>query len=210
MSLIFRCGAFQFAGATQLLPQGLSKEQSESALKAFAGAMDGKIPEQGNHKLPQGSFAWQEYRVATKTLLMGIANGLRMAMPSGWNLSNCCPSNVLIPRSINTDRLPMLKEEKMMHGLDPDMEYFTCYNFASHARWGDYYNSEDHYKLCFAADEGTEARKMLGNKNWAYLLPYLKMDQLYIRLESVCNLIMSCQDQSKTTQTPSTQILFCP
>ncbi len=163
MSLIFRCGAFHFAGATQLLPQGLSKEQSELALKAFAGAMSGKIPEQGNHKVPTGSFAWQEYRVATKNLLMGIANGLGMAMPAGWNLSNCCPSNLLIPRSMSSDRLPMLKEEKEMLGLETNMEYFTCYNFSSHARWPDYYQSEDHYKLCFAADEGTEARNMLGS-----------------------------------------------
>ena len=160
MSLIFRCGAFQFAGATQLLPQGLSKEQTDLALKAFAGAMAGKIPEQG-HKLPDGTFSWQEYRVATKNLLMGIANGLRMALPTGWNLSHCCPSNALIPRSMSSDRLPLLKEEKEMLGLNQNMEFFSCYNFSNSARWPDYYQSEDHYKLCFAADEGTEATRVL-------------------------------------------------
>ena len=62
-----------------------------------------------------------------------------------------------------------------MHGLDPDMEYFTCYNFASHARWGDFYNSEDDYKLCFAADEGTEGfiawLHMCHSNLWAIFWP---------------------------------------
>jgi len=158
MSMVYRCGDIQFAGATQLLPQGLSKEQSEACLKAFGNAIAGKLPTPGvTKKLPQGTFAWKEFRTSSKNLLGGIANSLRVALPQGWNLQSCCPQPALVPRGQHSDRIAMINQEKELLGLDPDMEYFWCYNYNNGTRWPDYYGNEDHYKLVFAADEGTEA-----------------------------------------------------
>lgn len=156
--MVFRCGGFQFSGATQLLPQGLSKEQSDACMKAFGNVIAGKLPDPGTKKkLPPQTFEWREFRTSTKNLLMGIANSLRVALPHGFNLGATCPQPALVPRGVQSDRLAMLKNEKEMLGLNPDMEYFWCYNYNTGTRWPDYFGSEDHYKLVFAADEGTEA-----------------------------------------------------
>ena len=166
LSVVFRCGEFQFSGATQLLPQGLSKEQSDACLKAFGNAIAGKLPDPGTKKkLPPETFRWREFRTSTKNLLMGIANSLRVALPPGWNLQACCPQPALVPRGLQSDRLPMLQNEKEMLGLDPDMEFYWCYNYNSGTRWPDFYSSEDHFKLVFAADEGTEA--CFFRKHWS-------------------------------------------
>ena len=88
---------------------------------------------------------------------MGIANSLKVAMPSDWNLSKTIPVRALVPRSSSVDRIPLIRSEKLMLNLDPEMEFYCCHNFSNGARWNDWYESEDHYKLVFSADEGTEA-----------------------------------------------------
>lgn len=59
--------------------------------------------------------------------------------------------------SSSVDRIPLIRSEKLMLNLDPEMEFYCCHNFSNGARWNDWYENEDHYKLVFSADEGTEA-----------------------------------------------------
>ena len=154
--MVFRSNNVQLAAATQLLPQGLSKEQGSAALVAMGDAMGGVVPKPG-HTVPKRCCAWQEFRTSTKNLLMGIANSLKVAMPSDWNLSKTIPVRALVPRSSSVDRIPLIRSEKLMLNLDPEMEFYCCHNFSNGARWNDWYENEDHYKLVFSADEGTEA-----------------------------------------------------
>ncbi|CAL1135030.1 unnamed protein product [Cladocopium goreaui] len=155
LSVVFRSNNVQLAAATQLLPQGLSKEQGSAALVAMGDAMGGVVHKPG-HTAPKRCWAWQEFRTSTKNLLMGIANSLKVAMPSDWNLSKTIPVRALVPRSSSVDRIPLIRSEKLMLNLDPEMEFYCCHNFSNGARWNDWYENEDHYKLVFSADEGTE------------------------------------------------------
>lgn len=158
MTIVFRSGEIQFSGATQLLPQGISNEQSALALQAFAKVVSGKMPAAASRPdLPKDTFAWKEFRTATKMVLCAVANSLQQALPGNWTLASCAPTNPLVPRSIHCDRLPLLTEEKKVHKLDPALTHHFNYNFQSGSRWPDYYLSEDHFKLVFSADEGTEA-----------------------------------------------------
>eukprot|EP00438_Fugacium_kawagutii_P003701 Skav209327 [mRNA] locus=scaffold724:414152:417800:- [translate_table: standard] len=162
MTIVFRSGEFQFSGATQLLPQGISDEQSALALEAFAKAVDGKMPSAASRPaLPKDTFAWKEFRTATKMVLSAVANALQQAVHGDFSLASCSPANPLVPRSNHCDRLPLLPEEKKLHGLDPALTYHFNYNFQSGSKWPDYYQSEDHFKLVFSADEGTEATGFL-------------------------------------------------
>eukprot|EP00435_Cladocopium_sp_Y103_P061586 s902_g23.t1 len=160
LSVVFRAFGRQFAGATQLLPTGLTEEQKQKALEAFNKAVkvmysqSGKVP-----ALPQGTFAWKEFRVPTKNLLMAISNCLIASMPDGFNLQKCVPSRPLVPRSSQADRIELDNLEKESMGLGPwakDCKLHFVYNFASQTRYLDFMEDYSHYKLCFSADEGTE------------------------------------------------------
>ena len=162
LSFVYRAFGRQFAGATQLLPTGaISEDQRKEALQRFADAVKlmntgrGKVPQ-----LPKGTFAWKEFRQPTKNLLMAVGNAICQAMPVGWNLTKCVPARCLIPRGNQADRFPLDDLEKNMLGLGSwadDCNLHFVYNFKSQTSYLDFNDDTGHFKLCFSADEGTEA-----------------------------------------------------
>ena len=148
----------QFSGATQMLPLGASAEQSAAALASMIRALQGELPKSGHHalKLTRETFAWKEYRVATKNWLCALANSLKQYLPPDWTLAKCRPGNLLAPHSTTGDRVAYLKEE-----IPPDLKFvgerFFVIDHKSGMRFPDFYLNEDHFRLVFSADEGTEA-----------------------------------------------------
>ena len=163
LTVVFRSIGKQFSGATQLLPTGLSAEQSQKALQAFCQAFktmycqSGQVP-----SIPQKiDFGWKEFRVPTKNMLMGISNALVQIMPPDFTLQKCIPPVCLVPRATQADRLLLTDDEKTMLGLGPwakDCDLYFVYNYASQTCFVDFIEDNDFYKLCFSADEGTEDR----------------------------------------------------
>lgn len=152
-----------FAGATQLMPLNISKEQADEALATFAAAVKsqfssaaGKTP-----KLPDSSFKWREYRTPTKNLLTAVANSLQVAMPEGFSFNSCVPPRLLLPRTRKADRLELLPDERRMLGYGDwpsDVKLSFIYNYESQTRWVDFIEDRDSFfKMSFSADEGTEA-----------------------------------------------------
>lgn len=179
LSVVFRTFGCQFAGATQLLPTGLTEDQKQQALEAFNKAVKvmyshhGKVP-----ALPQGSFAWKEFRVPTKNLLAAVSNCLAASMPEGFNLQKCVPSRPLLPRSSQADRIALEDLEKESMGLGAwakDCNLYFAYNFASQTRYLDFLEDNSHYKLCFSADEGTEELGI--GTNSLLLCPHLVLNK---------------------------------
>lgn len=160
--MVFRSNGKQFAGPTQLLPCGnVTEDQAKEALQAFSNAVklmytsSGSVPE-----LPQKSFAWKHFRVPTKNLLMAFSNALVQSMPPGWNLQKAVPSRLLAPRGSQADRFVLQKCEKESLGLPEwtqEAKLHFIYDFANQTRLLDFQDDSSHFKLCFAADEGTEA-----------------------------------------------------
>lgn len=150
----------QFAGATQLLPIGISDDEAAGALKAFCNALQKMYSQNGDiPKLPADSFRWKEFRTPTKNLLVAVSNALIQAMPEGFNLQKCIPSRLLVPRSTQGERIPLDQSEKAVLGLGEwpaDMTLHFVYNFSSQSQWLDFQIDNTFTKLCFAADEGTE------------------------------------------------------
>ena len=164
LSVVFRAFGRQFAGATQLLPVGLKEDQRKDATKAFAEALKVMYTQNGETpKLPQGTFKWKEFRTPTKNLLMAISNSIMQAMPAGFNMSKCIPSRPLVPRGNQGERILLEPAEKRSLGLDEeewpdDMNLHFVWNFDAQSGYPDYIDdSKSHFKLAFAADEGTEA-----------------------------------------------------
>lgn len=150
----------QFAGATQLLPNSISGEEADKALEAFNAALRLQFTQNGaTPKLPKDMFKFKEYRQSTKHLLMAVGNALQQAMPSGWSFQSCKPWQPLVPRSLSTDRIPLLPEEKAFLGLDhlpDDILLHYIHHYGTNERWLDFVTDDAFYKLSFAADEGTE------------------------------------------------------
>lgn len=138
---------------------GASAEQTEAALASLEEALKGQLPSSGHHqlKLARDAFAWKDFRVSTKTLLCAMANSLKQYMPDSWNLSNCKPQNMLAPRGSHGERVKYLPEETCVRPDNQFEDLFFCHDFKSGLRFPDFYLSEDHYRLVFSADEGTEA-----------------------------------------------------
>lgn len=162
LSVIFRTGNIHFAGATQLLPLNITKEQSKEALATFAAAVAKQFTSQGKTpKLPASSFQWREFRTATKNLLSAVANALQVALPSGFSFASCMPQKQLVPRGPRADRIELLPEEREMLGyghMPKDAKLHFVYNYESQTRWADFVEDRSFFKLSFSADEGTEAR----------------------------------------------------
>lgn len=157
--MVWRLGGHQFTGATQLLPLGASAEQAEAAIESLEQALKGQLPSSGHHqlKLARDAFAWKDFRVSTKTLLCALANALKQYMPESWTLGHCKPQNLLAPRGPNGERVKYLKEETCVRALGMFADLYFCHDQKTQMRFPDFYLSEDHFRLCFAADEGTEA-----------------------------------------------------
>lgn len=161
--MVFRSNGVQFAGATQLLPHGLCEEQATSALQSFSKAAKAQMESHGGPaKIPSGSFAWKEFRTKTKNTLMALVNCLQVILPPGFSLRNCCPEKSLVPRTKDAERFLLLPQEKQALGLSDwpdDAQLHFVYHFGQQTRWLDFIPSTNSmYKLCFAADEGSEAR----------------------------------------------------
>ncbi|CAK9112534.1 Uncharacterized protein SCF082_LOCUS52168, partial [Durusdinium trenchii] len=161
LSVVFRSNGVQFAGATQLLPHGLCEEQATSALQSFSKAAKAQMESHGGPaKIPSGSFAWKEFRTKTKNTLMALVNCLQVILPPGFSLRNCCPEKSLVPRTKDAERFLLLPQEKQALGLSDwpdDAQLHFVYHFGQQTRWLDFIPSTNSmYKLCFAADEGSE------------------------------------------------------
>lgn len=159
LTVVWRMGGCQFSGATQLLPMGATNDQADAAVKSLVESLKGELPTTGHHelKLARDVWSWKEYRTSTKTLLQSIANALKQYLPESWSLAHCKPKNLLAPKGQYGDRVEYLKEELV---LRPEMQGMTVHfvhDQKTGMRFPDCYLSEDHYRLVFAADEGTEA-----------------------------------------------------
>ncbi len=150
---------YQFSGAVQLLPLGASAEQSEAALASLIATLKGQLPSAAHHelKIAREAFAWKDHRVSTKNLLCAMANSLKQYLSDSWTLNSCRPSNLLAPRSVTGERFQYMKEELPKHLQSDGIDRFFVYDFRSGMRFPDFYLSEDHFRLVFSADEGTEA-----------------------------------------------------
>lgn len=165
--MILRAGNTQWAGATQILPTGLSQEQGRLALENFSKAFQLQFKKWGSEDdskpvaLPKDIFKWKEFRTPTKNLLIAIANSLQVTLPTGWSFSDCVPTQLLVPRTSDGERVLMIPAEKKALGLESwceDMDLRFVYNSDATTRWPDFYMDHDNfYRLCFSADEGTEA-----------------------------------------------------
>lgn len=159
--MVVRSFGKQFAGATQLLPTGLSEDQNAAALEAFCKAyatMYFQIDQ--TPKLPKDTFRWQQFRQPTKNLLTALCNSLVQMMPPGFSLQKCVPRRVLIPRGNQSDRFRLDEAEKKMLRLEDwtrDCSLHFCWNYSTQTSWLDFPEKEPELvKLCFSADEGTE------------------------------------------------------
>lgn len=150
----------QFAAPMQLLPIGLHGQQREEAVQTFATAVKDNC---FKRPLRPGTFKWKEFRQPTKNMLMAIANSLAQSLPSVWNLKCCEPKFPLVPRGLSGDRIALMDEEKEYFGFNnssmKDIRYYI-WNFEKKTATPDWMQDESHYKLVFAADEGSEALGM--------------------------------------------------
>ncbi|CAJ1442941.1 unnamed protein product [Effrenium voratum] len=163
LSLVLRLDGRHFAGPTQMLPQGPDDNQAAAALVTFTqGLKNAATTPTGSKPVAQtGAFDWKEYRQATKAVLSAMANSLRQCLPNGWSLNKCKPQNILAPRGLGSDRLPLLPEEAsmMMIDLPEGAQVFFVYNFKTLEARPDFFL--DSHRLVFAGDEGTEALSLL-------------------------------------------------
>lgn len=157
--MVMRHNGVQYALATQSLPLGLHGEQKEAAVRSFASEVHG-----GHIQRPlrKGTFKWREFRQPTKNVLMAMVNGLQQALPDSWSLKDCQPQNLLVPRGVHSERFTLEKEEKQALGLPRSFEKMSLkyhWDFERRVATPDFYVNEHHWKLVFAADEGTEVQR---------------------------------------------------
>ena len=161
LSVIMRIDGYQFAGPTQLLPYGASKQQAAEALQSLRAFLDGKVPEykqSAQEVLQSPDFKWLDFRQSTKTLLTGLANALHNVMPTGWSLRSCIPRTVLMPCPIAGTRFKLTETEKCAMNLPVDLDLHCIFDHKTAARSCDFnLKDPDLFRLCFSADEGTEA-----------------------------------------------------
>lgn len=157
LSFVWRNSGMQFAGITQLMPFGVSKEQAAAALQSMAKALGGSVPlAHETLKLSRDSMAWQQYRSSTKFLLRALANSLQQCMPDGFSLKQCIPDNILAPSGSNGTRCFYLPEELALAGLPDGSRACFVFDSPSGLRFPDFYVKETFYRLVVSCDEGTE------------------------------------------------------
>ena len=161
--MVFRCDGHQWAGPTQMLPSSntVSSEQAAAGLKTFSATLlkEGAIPSTAGKKvkLSSGAFSWTEYRVATKNVLVAIANSLAHSMGPAFNMKRCQPPNTLRGAGITGERLELVEIEKAALGiLEKKGPCMYIYDYKTHECALDFYLHESFVRLVFAADEGTE------------------------------------------------------
>lgn len=142
------------------MPNTISGEEAAQALEAFSQAIRLQFTQNGETpRLPADLLKWKEYRSSTKSLLQALANCLGQLLPSGFTLASCKPSHILVPRAHQTDRLELLPQERAyldLEGLPEDARLHYVHHYGTNERWLDFCHDDSHYKLTFAADEGTE------------------------------------------------------
>ena len=160
-----RMGGCQFAGATQLLSAtGSSSSEIVEAAASMASALQDQVPAKKSDVIvSKDTFKFKEYRTATKTVLCGITKSLKQCLPDDWTLLSARPANLLVPAGPDGRRCCMTPAEARARGFTPDQgsRWFTIDSELKTSAV-DFYENEDHYRLCWAADEGTEEPGMLG------------------------------------------------
>lgn len=141
-----------------MLPLGASTEQSEAALASLIAVLKGQLPSAAHHelKIARDTFAWKHYRVSTKNLLSAMANSLKQYLSDSWTLNSCTPSNLLAPAGTTGERFQYMKEELPGHLQNDEIQRYFVHDFKTGMRFPDFYVTEDHFRLVFSADEGTE------------------------------------------------------
>ncbi|OLP83796.1 Protein-S-isoprenylcysteine O-methyltransferase [Symbiodinium microadriaticum] len=159
LSVVMRMGGCQFAGATQLLSAtGSSSSEIVEAAASMASALQDQVPAKKSDVIvSKDTFKFKEYRTATKTVLCGITNSLKQCLPDDWTLLSARPANLLVPAGPDGRRCCMTPAEARARGFTPDQgsRWFTIDSELKTSAV-DFYENEDHYRLCWAADEGTE------------------------------------------------------
>ena len=163
LSVVFRMGDKQFAGATQLLSSsGTSSEEATLAASTMAAAVNDSLPASGQARLEikEGTFKWKEFRTPTKLFLAGLGNSLQQLMPDDFTLKSCCPPEPLLPCGPDGSRHELTEKEMTVQSLpEAAGRRHFCFdaNTSEHRR--DFYSgTRDFYHLVLTADEGTEAR----------------------------------------------------
>ena len=162
LSVVLRMDGRQFAGATQLVSASTcNPREASDAATSMARAVGDQLPETGRARIDVNatSFAHKEFRTATKLILTALANSLQQALPEDFNMAKARPPNLLLPSGPEGTRLQLSKLEMEALSLtgegDGDSRHFV-FNRDSHTSLCDFYEHDDFFHLCLAADEGTE------------------------------------------------------
>lgn len=147
------------------MPCSISPEEEQQALEAFNEALRNQWTQTGSTPvLPKELFRWKEFRSSTKSLLLAVGNCLQQALPAGWSFSSCKPPKLLVPRSLQTDRLKLLPMEVNyldLKNIPKDANLHYIHHYGTNERWLDFNDDDSYYKLVFSADEGTEVPQLL-------------------------------------------------
>lgn len=139
---------------------GPTVEQSEAAVQSMAKALQGAVPDGGDHsvKIARDTWMWKEYRSSTKQLICALTNSLRQYLPDHWTLASLKPGNLLAPRTSHGERVMFLRcELETVRDDMNDHQLAFIHDKKSGLRFADWYLDETaFYKLTMCADEGTE------------------------------------------------------
>ena len=91
--------------------------------------------------------------------VIGHAGEIPWYLPEDFNMAKARPPNLLLPSGPGGTRLQLSKLEMEALSLtgegDGDSRHFV-FNHDSHTSLCDFYEHDDFFHLCLAADEGTE------------------------------------------------------
>lgn len=162
LPILLKIGGRLFPAPTQLLPEVGAGVDGSLVLQSLEKTLKGCIPDPGA-KLVVTSETWahKQYRLATRNLLVGLANALQQIMPPNFKMSHFKPDNPLTPRGSST-RVQLLPMEIELlsfgkYSSDKVLYFFWSGDEDKVVRAPDFYlQPESFYRLTFSGDEGTD------------------------------------------------------
>ena len=157
--MVFKHGEYVFSGPTQILGDSAAEcSDPVDVLRSLENVLKGRLPSKGEAIEVDAptSFSFREYRKTARTLLSALFNSLSHVVPS-FTLKDTVPDVLLEPAGVGWDRVECLPEELALHENFPTKAFFrhcpekgdTVMDFVD--------PKNEPLRLCFSADEGTEA-----------------------------------------------------
>ena len=159
LAVVFKMGDHIFAGPTQILSDTTSSSPADvlQCLESLEKALGGKLPAKGEQiQVNKNTFSFKEYRKSAKGLICGLVNSVSHILPR-FTLAQSVPVHPLRPAGIGWDRVECLPAELEVWGQEFGKAFFRHCPETGESSCDFYCHSDPLVRLCFSADEGTEA-----------------------------------------------------